>query len=109
MDILSKKKSTCRVIREGAFDDFTTKKFTHYVTREENGDLNLWSRKPEKYLFPKFRGWAPSMNETNLHNIRHRIDNRLYPNVKWEDDKPFKIMLNVIEYYDLIKPYLNEN
>lgn len=74
----------------------TRTKFTHYIAREENGDLYLWTEKPRKHLLD---GWIPS--ECCSYKIKYEIDNRLYPDIKWEDAQPTKVMLDCDEFMNL--------
>lgn len=76
-------------------------KFKYYITREKNGDLYIWVEKPKKHPLD---GWMRDVSVKNPHRVHkpsYKIDNSLYPKVKWENDQPFEVKLDCDEFMDL--------
>lgn len=66
-----------------------------YIARDYDGDLSLYTNKPEK----GFSVWFPDLEFLNL----RRFD-VCFPMVKWEDEEPWKIKdlkkLEVVDEYE---------
>lgn len=66
-----------------------------YIARDYDGDLSLYTNKPEK----GFSVWFPDLGFLNL----RRFD-VCFPMVKWEDTEPWKIKdlmnLNLVDEYE---------
>ena len=66
-----------------------------YIARDYDGDLSLYTNKPEK----GFSVWFPALEFLNL----RRFD-VCFPMVKWEDEEPWKIedlkKLEVVDEYE---------
>lgn len=55
-----------------------------WVARDENGDLYLYQEKPQK------QDNCAYWKDTKEH---FELDPDLFPNVKWEDEEPFAVVL----------------
>lgn len=55
-----------------------------WLARDENGDLFIYEEKPKKDIFV----WKSSDNSEVF-----LLDERLFPEVKWEDEEPTEVEL----------------
>ncbi len=60
-----------------------------YVARDQQGQLHLFDRKPERVKEPECGYWRDPKGGRILD-----IDNRLFPEVKWTDTKPTRLTIN---------------
>ena len=60
-----------------------------YIARDENGDLKVFKRYPERL----FDIWLDTLRKNCLIDTHKYLNvyNHLFPFIKWEDKKPYKI------------------
>lgn len=64
-----------------------------YIARDENGDLCLFKKKPEKYEFM----WK-ALGKDDIYYCDFSCYNHLFQFIKWIDDNPYSINI-LINYY----------
>lgn len=70
-----------------------------YITRDEDNELYLTLVKPEKNIEQK---------KWKLDNVKRDtliLDNKLFPNVKWEDDEPLELLIETKPTQDVQNEY----
>lgn len=67
-------------------------KISAWVARNRNMGLYLFLEKPKKYKI--YNCWDCE-DELGLSSTNKELDNKLFPQVRWEDDEPTKVELSI--------------